>query len=128
MSRALAIALAILFGAVGCSRVYQFDLEVTVTSDADGSPIEGATIHRNMWGEKPDPKTPETVIVTDAAGRAGEQLSVPASAFSSGKPTWYLRVSKEGFRTEAVEFKPTKLPADGSARLEVPIKLVPLKK
>jgi hypothetical protein len=127
MSRVLAIALVILFGAGGCGRVYRFDLEVIVTNDTDGSPVAGATIHRNMWGEKTDPKTPETVIVTDASGRAGEQFSVPDSAFSSGKPTWYLRVSKEGFRTEAVEFKPTKLPADGSARLEVPIKLVPLK-
>jgi hypothetical protein len=127
MSRAPMIALVIVFGAVGCGKVYRFDLEVTVTNDADGSPVEGATIHRNMWGEKTDPKTPETIIVTDAAGRASEQFTVPASAFSSGKPTWYLRVSKEGFRTETVEFKPTKLPADGSARLEVPIKLVPPK-
>ena len=27
-----------------------------VNSVPDGSPIEGAAIHRNMWGEKSDPR------------------------------------------------------------------------
>jgi hypothetical protein len=128
MRRAAFIAGVLVFALTGCGKTYKFDLAVTVTNDADGSPIAGATIHRNMWGEKSDPKTPETVLRTDAAGQVSEQLSVSDTAFGAGKPTWYLRVSRDGFEPEIVEFKPAKPPADAHTRLEVPIKLRPVKR
>jgi hypothetical protein len=127
MLRAIAVPLALLFATMGCSRTYQFELEVQVTSTTDHSPIEGAAIHRNMWGEKTDPKTPETVIHTDSAGRAAEAFSVTDGAFRAGKPTWYLRVFKDGFEPEIVEIKPAKPPAGPLTRLDIPIKLRPVK-
>jgi hypothetical protein len=128
MPRAVVISLALVLGAGGCGRSYQFELAVTVTSVPDGSPIEGAVIHRNMWGEKTDPKMTETVLHTDAAGRAAEEFTVSDTAFSAGKPTWYLRVSKEGFEPEIVEIKPTKVPMEPRTRLDVPIQLRPIKR
>lgn len=122
-----AAALLVLLPALaGCTRTYTFDLEVTVVNEADGTPVPGATVRRNMWGEKTDPKTPESELVTDASGRAAESFSVPSTAFSSGKPTWYLRVSREGFEPQIVEFKPAKVPRESHTRLEVPVPLRPL--
>lgn len=128
MPRAVFVSLALLFGVAGCGRSYQFDLIVTVVNGADGSPIEGAAIHRNMWGEKSDPKTAEVVLRSDAAGRAVDRFTVTDTAFSSGKPTWYLRVMKEGFETEIVDFRPSQPPTEASIRLEVPVKLRPIKR
>ena len=127
MPRTLLVSLALLFTAGGCSRTYQFKVEVAVTNAADGSPIEGAAVHRNMWGEKTDPKTLETVVHTHSDGRASEAFSVTDGAFRSGKPTWYLRVFKDGFEPEIVEIKPAKLPTGPLTLLEVPIKLRPTK-
>jgi hypothetical protein len=128
MPRAVFIWFALLFGIAGCGRSYQFDLVVTVVNSADGSPIEGAAIHRNMWGEKSDPKTAEVVLQSDAAGRAVDHFSVTDTAFSAGKPTWYLRVMKEGFESEIAESKPSKPPTEASIRLEVPVKMRPIKR
>jgi len=128
MPRAVIVSLALLFGVVGCSRSYQFEMAVTITSAGDDSPVEGATIHRNMWGEKTDPKTAETTLHTDAAGRAAETFTVSDTAFSAGKPTWYLRVSREGFEPEIVEIKPAKVPTENPTRLDVPIKLRPMRR
>jgi hypothetical protein len=118
---------ATLFGALlvltGCGKTYRFDLEVTVTSEADGSPIEGATLYRNMWGEKTDPKTEEVVLRTDGAGRAADSFTATDSSFSAGKPMWLLRVFKEGYEPQIVEFKPRLAPVDSRTRLEVPVKL-----
>ena len=99
-----------------------------MTSSADGSPLEGVAIHRNMWGEKTDPKTAETILLTDAAGRAAEEFTVSDTAFSAGKPTWYLRVFKEGFEPAIVEIKPDKVPREARTRLDVPIKLRPARR
>src|SRR5689334_13601251 len=118
MPRAAVASLVLLLGVVGCSRSYQFELAVTVTSAADDSPIEGAVIRRNMWGEKTDPKTAETILHTDAAGRATETFAVSDTAFSAGKPTWYLRVSKEGFEPQIVEIKPAKVPIEARTQLD----------
>jgi len=122
---------ATLFGALliltGCGKTYRFDLEATVTSEADDSPIEGATIHRNMWGEKSDPKTEEEILRTDGAGRATDSFTATDSSFSAGKPMWLLRVFKEGYEPQIVEFKPRLAPVDSRTRLEVPVKLRPLK-
>ena len=128
MTRSVWVSLALLFSALGCGRTYQFELDVTVTNSADGSPVEGATIHRNMWGEKTDPKTAETTLHTDAAGRATEEFSTSNTAFNSGKPTWYLRVFKDGFEPEIVEIKPAKPPTETRTRLEVPVKLRPVQR
>ena len=128
MPRAVFVSLVLLFGVAGCGRSYQFDLVVTVVDSANGSPIEGAAIHRNMWGEKSDPKTAEVILLSDAAGRAVDRFSVTDVAFSAGKPTWYLRVMKEGYETEIVEFKPSQPPTETSIYLEVPVKLRPIKR
>jgi hypothetical protein len=128
MARAVVVSLVLMFGVVGCSRSYQFELDVAVTNAVDGSPIEGAAIHRNMWGEKTDPKTAETIFHTDATGRAAETFTVSDTAFSAGKPTWYLRVSREGFEPEIVEIKPAKVPTENRTRLDVPIQLRPAKR
>jgi hypothetical protein len=128
MPRAVFVSFGILIGVAGCGRSYQFDLVVTVVNSADGVPIEGAAIHRNMWGEKSDPKTAEVILLSDTAGRAVDRFTVTDTAFSAGKPTWYLRVMKEGFETEIVEFKPSKPPAETSIHLEVPVKLRPIKR
>ena len=128
MPRSVFVSLVLLFGVAGCGRSYQFDLVVTVVNNADGSPIEGAAIHRNMWGEKTQPKTAEVILLSDAAGRAMDRFTVTDTAFSAGKPTWYLRVMKEGFETEIVEFKPSKPPTETSIHLDVPVKLRPVKR
>jgi hypothetical protein len=128
MARAVVVSLALVLGVVGCGRTYQFELDVAVTSAVDGSPIEGVAIHRNMWGEKTDPKTAETILHTDAAGRAAETFTVSDIAFSAGKPTWYLRVSREGFEPEIIEIKPAKVPTENRTRLDVPIQLRPAKR
>ena len=59
---------------------------------------------------------------------AAEEFTVSDTAFSSGKPTWYLRVMKEGFETEIVDFRPSQPPTEASIRLEVPVKLRPIKR
>lgn len=123
MSRIAALSAAVLIGLSGCGRTYQFELEATVTSEADGTLIAGATIHRNMWGEKSDPKTEEVVLRTDSAGRAVDSFAVTDAAFSAGKPMWLLRVFKEGYEPEIVEIKPRVAPAGSRTRLEVPVKL-----
>jgi hypothetical protein len=128
MRRAAVVTVVLLFALAGCGKTYTFDLAVSVTNDADGSPVEGATIRRNMWGEKSDPKTPEAVLRTDASGRASEQFTVSGTAFGAGKPTWYLRVSGDGFEPQIVEFKPAQPPADAHTRLEVPVKLRPARR
>lgn len=126
MTRAAALLGALII-LTGCGKSYRFDLEATVISEADDSPIEGATIHRNMWGEKTDPKTEEVVLRTDGAGRAMDSFTATDSSFSAGKPMWLLRVFKEGYEPQIVEFKPRLAPVDSRTRLEVPIKLRPLK-
>ena len=80
-----------------------------------------------MGGEE-RPEESETILRSDAAGRAAEGFTVTDTAFSSGKPTRYLRVTKEGFETEIVEIRPTKAPTETSTRLDVPIKLRPVKR
>jgi hypothetical protein len=123
MPRTAALLAVVLVGLLGCGRTYHFELEATVTSEADGTPIAGATIHRNMWGEKSDPKTEELILRTDAAGRASDSFAVTDAAFGAGKPMWLLRVSKEGYEPEIVEFKPRVAPTESRTRLEVPVKL-----
>ena len=90
------------------------------------APVEGVTIHRNMWGERTDPKTAETVFHTDGAGRGTESFTVSDAAFGSGKPTWLLRLSKDGFESATVEFKPEKAPTVAHTRLEVNVELKPV--
>ena len=126
--RAAVLVIALALAGGGCSRTYSFNYVATVTNEADGTPIAGATIRRNMWGEKSDPKTAETIVETDAAGQATEEFSVPAAAFGAGRPTWYLRVSKDGFEPAIVEIKPTQPPSEAHTQLDVPIKLRPVKK
>jgi hypothetical protein len=126
--RASTALLFLLPALAGCNRTFTFDLEVTVTNEADGTPVAGATVRRNMWGEKTDPKTPETVLVTDTSGRAAESCCGSSTAFSTGNPTWYLRVSKEGFEPQVVEFKPAKVPRESHSRLEAPVPLKPLER
>jgi hypothetical protein len=126
MTRA-ATLLGVLLVLTGCGKTYRFDLEATVTSEADDSPIEGATLYRNMWGEKTDPKTEEVELRTDGAGRAVDSFTATDSSFSAGKPVWLLRVFKEGYEPQIVEFKPRLAPAHSRTRLEVAVKLRPLK-
>jgi hypothetical protein len=63
------------------------------------------------------------ILRTDAAGRVTDSFAVTDAAFSAGKPTWLLRVFKEGYEPEIVEFKPRVAPTETRTRLEVPIKL-----
>jgi|SoiMethySBSTD1v2_1073268.scaffolds.fasta_scaffold5075099_1 hypothetical protein len=123
MSRAAVVIGLVLFTCGGCAKSYRFDLEVTVTDEADGSPIVGVTLHRNMWGEKTDPKTAETVLLTDDSGRASESFTVTDAAFSAGKPMWLLRVFKEGYESQIIEFKPRAAPVDSQTRQEIAVRL-----
>ena len=99
MPRIAALSAAVLIGLSGCGKTYQFELEATVTSEADGTPIAGATIHRNMWGEKSDPKTEEVVLRTDAAGRAVDSFAVTDAAFSAGQADVVVARVQGGIRT-----------------------------
>jgi hypothetical protein len=121
-----ALMIALIFF-TGCGKTYRFDLEATVIDEATGAPIEAATLYRNMWGEKTDPKMEETMLRTDGSGRAAESFTVTDAAFSAGKPMWLLRVFKEGYEPQFVEFKPRVAPVDSRTRLEVPIKLRPVR-
>jgi hypothetical protein len=123
MSRAAEFAGAVLIACTGCGKTYQFDLDVTVADEATGFLVAGATLYRNMWGEKTDPKTNEPVLRTDDSGRASDSFTVAEAAFSAGKPTWLLRVFKDGYEPQIVEFKPRAAPLDTRTRLEVAIKL-----
>jgi hypothetical protein len=116
----------VLLCATGCRQSHQFELVVIVVNATNGSPVEGVTIHRNMWGERTDPKTAETVFHTDGTGRGTESFPVSDTAFGSGKPTWLLRLSKDGFEPATVEFKPAKAPTVAHTRLEVNVELKPV--
>jgi hypothetical protein len=123
MSRAATLIGVVLLTCGGCTKTHRFDLEVIVTDEVDGSPIAGVELYRNMWGEKSDPKTAETVLRTDDSGRASESFTVTDAAFSAGKPMWLLRIFKEGYDSQIVEFKPRAAPVDTRTRLDVEIKL-----
>ena len=123
LHRTLLFATALALASAGCSKSHKIDLVVTVVNVADSAAIEGVTIHRNMWGERTDPKTAETVLITDADGRASERFTAPANAFDSGQPPWLLRLSKAGFEPTTVEFKPAKAPTTDVTLLEVRVEM-----
>src|SRR5262249_45888792 len=99
-----------------CSEGYFFVVVGTVRSAVNGQPIPGARVAVNTYGEKDRPDLDQAATQTDEAGAfATEQFYVSVSAFGAGRPTWYLKVEKEGFLPEFVEIKPRRAPEQHSS-------------
>jgi hypothetical protein len=105
-------AVAVLsFSICGCSKVYNFEVTGTVRSAVDGKPLPGVRIAVNTYGEKDRPDLDEAATQTDEAGAfATQKFYVSIIEFGEGRPTWYLKVEKEGYLPEFVEIKPKRAP------------------
>jgi hypothetical protein len=91
----------------------------TVRSAVDGKPIPGVRIAVNTHGKKDRPDLDKAfqipVTQTDEGGAfATETFYISIIAFDKGRPTWYLKVEKEGYLPEFVEIKPKKPTQTGS--------------
>jgi hypothetical protein len=118
------LAVAVLaFFVCGCSTGYYFEVMGTVRSAMDGKPIRGVRIAVNTFGEEDRPDLDQAETQTDETGAfAIEKFYVSIIAFNEGKPTWYLKVQKEGYLPEFVEIKPKRAPEQtGSTSTIVPV-------
>lgn len=107
----------------GCTKGYNFEVMGTVRSAVDGRPIPGVSLTVNDYGQKDRPDLDRAATRTDDAGAFTTQtFFVSMDAFNEGRPTWYLKVEKEGYLPECVEIKPKRAPEQlGSTSTIVPL-------
>jgi hypothetical protein len=104
-----------------CSKGQEFRIVVTVLDAIDGKPIAGAVVILDNHGiedRKLDTSygSPHDQVTNDAGYFAYEFYVSP---YPSDAPRWYLKVSKTGYETAAIDIKPSPQPPHSRSVIDI---------
>ena len=120
-----AIALSILVA--GCSRRVTWEVRGIVHDAVTGSPIGGVLITLESRPGTPPGATPALPIVTHQNGRFSFNIHAVDRTLFYEKPTWTLRLAKNGYHAESVDVSPNpeRLPGETPGQVLVVISMRP---
>jgi hypothetical protein len=103
----LALSAVMLLSLSGCTKGYHYTLTCVVRNAADGKFLEGVNAVVDTKGKKDELSYGYPVLeLSDAEGRFQYKLYITMRSPDFSAPHWYLKLQKDGFRSEVVDIKP----------------------
>lgn len=99
--------------ASGCSFIYEFNVEVSVLDASNGRPLDEVVVVLDTIGDADTRERSdfgEAIGQTNTAGRVEKLIRVSDAFRPTGERRWYLKVSRDGYRSEVVDMSPAEWP------------------